>query len=157
MSVKASDPKTGRGWFSPVVLIRVSAILFVGLVVGHMSAYPWASTRVAEQSQLVGSMKAVDFVFAGEHQTFWGLYFGWGVLVAVLLITMAIILWLLSDLAPLAPRRVGTVTGLVALLCLIGCYISFRFFFVPPAVFFAVASVVLLTATVQLMGKSEEH
>jgi len=31
------------------------------------------------------SMKTTNFVFAGERQTYWGLYYGWGVLVGVLL------------------------------------------------------------------------
>jgi len=29
---------------SPVVLIRLGSVLFVGLMIGHMSAYPWTST-----------------------------------------------------------------------------------------------------------------
>jgi len=28
---------------SPVVLIRLGSVLFVGLMIGHMSAYPWTS------------------------------------------------------------------------------------------------------------------
>jgi hypothetical protein len=28
-------------WPSPTILIRVGSILMVGLMIGHMSAYPW--------------------------------------------------------------------------------------------------------------------
>ena len=105
---------------SPVVLVRVCSILFVGLMIGHMSAHPWASSVVPREAQLVGLMKTTDFVFAGEHQTYWGLYYGWGVLVGVLLAMTAIILWLVSDLAHLVPRRVGLITGAVSLASLIG-------------------------------------
>lgn len=141
---------------SPVTLIRICSVLFVGLMFGHASAYPWSSAQVAQQAELVAAMRTVNFVFAGESQTYWALYFGWGVLVAVLLLTIAIILWLVSDLALLAPRRVGIMTGVISAVSLIGCFISFRFFYIPPTVFFAVQSVVLLVATVQLLGRSGE-
>ena len=144
-----------RNWFelpfSPVILIRICSVLFLGLMLGHVSGYPWSSTYVAQQTELVASMKTVNFVFAGEQQTYWSLYLGWGVLVAALLLSIAVALWLVSDLALLAPRRVGFITAVFSILSLAGCYISFRFFYVPPTVFFAVLCVGLLVATVQLL------
>jgi hypothetical protein len=121
-----------------------------------MSAYPWTSAKELSQSRLVGSMKAVDFIFMGEHQTYWSLYFGWGVLVAALLLTIAIALWLISDFVWFAPRQVGAITGFISLLCLLGSYISSQFFYAPPAAFFAVACVVLVIATVQLLATKGE-
>jgi hypothetical protein len=147
-----SPGKSSRFGVSPVLLIRASSIVFAGLMIGHLSGYPWSSNDVDQQIKLVRLMKSVNFVFAGERQTYWGLYLGWGVLVALLLLTIAIILWLVSDLARLAPRRVGAITGVVSAISLIGCYISYRFFYIPPAVFFAVLCGVLLAATVQLLG-----
>ena len=46
-----------------MALIRLSAILFVGLMVGHMSAYPWTSIPRPQDTQFVESIKAIDFVF----------------------------------------------------------------------------------------------
>lgn len=137
---------------SPVALIRLAAILCAALMIGHLSGYPWSASEVASQAELLNSMKSVNFVFAGEPQSYWCLYLGWGILVAVLLTTIAIVLWLVSDLARVAPRRVGSITGVVSVISLIGCGISFRFFYIPPAVFFAVQCVVLLAATLQLLG-----
>jgi hypothetical protein len=136
---------------SPVALIRLCSILFFLLMVGHMSAYPWTSTHGVQESQLVDSMKSVEFNFFGERSAYWSLYFGWGLLVGVLLFTLAIILWLLSDLARRAPRHLGLITGVISASCLVGAYLSFRFFFIPPIVFFLAICVILLTATVQLM------
>jgi hypothetical protein len=96
-------------------------------------------------------MKSVEFVFFGEHSTYWSLYFGWGLLIGVLLLTFSVILWLLSDLARLAPRRLGVITGILSASCLIGSYLSFRFFFIPPFLFFLVLCVILLTVSVQLL------
>jgi hypothetical protein len=78
-------------------------------------------------------------------------YFGWGLLVGVLLLTLAIILWFLSDLARVAPRRLGVITGIISVSCLVGAYLSFRFFYIPPILFFSAICVILLTATVQLL------
>jgi hypothetical protein len=138
---------------SPVILIRLSAVLVFLLMIGHMSACPWSSTHGLQETQLIDSMKSVDFVFFGERSAYWSLYFGWGLLVGVLLLTLAILLWFLSDFAQVAPRRLGVITGIISASSLIGSYLSFRFFFIPPFVLFSVICLILLTVTVQLMGK----
>jgi hypothetical protein len=51
---------------SPVVLIRLGSVLFVGLMIGHMSAYPWTSTHTLQETEVVGLMKTVAFEFMGE-------------------------------------------------------------------------------------------
>ena len=113
---------------SPAGLMRLSALLVVLLMIGHTSAYPWASTHALHESQLVELMKSVDFAFAGERSTYWSLYYGWGLLISVLLLTWGIILWLMADLARLAPRRVAAITGILCASALAGAYLSWRFF-----------------------------
>jgi hypothetical protein len=95
-------------------------------------------------------MKSVNFEFAGERSTYWSLYYGWGLLISVLLVTMGIVLWLMADLARLAPRRVGAIAGILSASSLVGAYLSWRFFYKPPFAFYLVIGAVLLTATVQL-------
>jgi len=152
MSENKSNNKRLLGFLvSPVVLIRLSSILVVLLMAGHTSAYPWTSTHGLQEIQLVDSMKSVEFEFLGERSTYWSLYYGWGLLISVLLLTLAIILWLLSDLARLAPRRLGVITGIISASCLVGAYLSFRFFYIPPFLFFSAICVILLTAAVQLL------
>jgi len=136
----------------PIALIRLSSVLFLFLTAGHMSAYPWSSAGSPQQARLASSMKSTDFTFMGERSTYWNLYFGWGLLVGVLLFTIATMLWLLSNLARLAPRRVGAMTGLIAMISMIGAWLSFRFFYVPPMLSFAASCVVLLVATVRLLS-----
>jgi hypothetical protein len=152
MSMNNITPNRSSGFaLSPIMVIRICSVLFVGLMLGHVSGYPWSSPYVAQETELAAAMKSVNFVFAGEAQTYWNLYLGWGVLVAALLLTIAITLWLVSDLALVAPRRVAAITGVISALSLIGCYISFRFFYIPPAIFFAMQCLGLLWATVQLL------
>ena len=136
---------------SPVVLVRLSSILVFLLMVGHTSAYPWTSTHGLQEIQLVDSMRSVEFEFMGERSSYWSLYFGWGLLISVLLLTLAIILWLLSGLARLAPRRLGIIIGIISASCLVGACLSFRFFYLPPFLFFSAICVILLTAAVQLL------
>ncbi len=101
MSENESNNKRLLGFLvSPVVLIRLSSILVVLLMAGHTSAYPWTSTHGPQETQLVDSMKSVEFEF---------------------------------------------------LSCLVGAYLSFRFFYIPPFLFFSVICVILLTAAVQLL------
>ena len=136
---------------SPTALIRLSSLLFVFLALGHMSAYPWASTHGDQATQLVATMKIIDFEFMGEHSTYWNLYYGWGLLVGVLLFSVATILWLVADLVRLAPKRLGIVAGLLSAVSAVGAYLSFRYFYVPPLVSFAAICLILLTVAVRLL------
>lgn len=139
---------------SPVVLIRASSILVVLLMAGHLSAYPWTANHGIQETQLVDSMKSVDFEFLGARSTYWNLYFGWGILISIQLLTLSLILWLLSDLAQLAPRRLGVITGIISACCLLGAYLSYRYFYIPPFLFYLAIWIMLLTASVRLLRPS---
>lgn len=141
---------------SPIVLIRLTSVLVFLLMVGHMSAYPWTSTHVQQETQLVDSMKSIGFVFFGERSDYWSLYFGFGLLIGVLLFTLAIILWFLADLAHLVPHRLGVITGIISASSLVCAYLSFRFFFTPPVLLYSVICVILPTAAVQLLRQPLE-
>jgi hypothetical protein len=139
---------------SPVVLIRLCSILFVILTIGHTSGYPWTTGEQLREKQLVASMKSVDLVFVGERSSYWSLYFGWGLYVAVLLLTLTIILWFLSNVARLAPRPVGIMIQIISASCLAGAYLSFRFFYIPPFLLLSAIFVILQTAAVLLMRQT---
>lgn len=145
-----------KRWPSPRALFRVSSILMVGLMIGHMSAYPWISTKAPQESQLRTLMKSLPFVFMGERSTYWNLYFGWGILVGVLLLAFAGILWILSDVTTLKPRSVGAISAVVSTMSLVGACLSFRFFYVPPFVLFSTICTTLLVATLQLLNRRNE-
>lgn len=154
-----SDNKSNNerlpGFFtSPVVLIRVSSIL-VGLeTVGHISGYPWTAGHVLQETQLVHSMKAVDYLFFGERSSYWNLYSGWGLFIFVLLFTLANILWFLSNLARLAPRQIGVITGIISTGLLACAYLSFRFFYLPSSLLLSATCLILLTAAAQLLRQT---
>jgi len=142
------------GFFgSPVALMRLSAILFVGLTAGHLSAYPFARENAPLEKQLVGSMKHVRFEFLGEYTTYWNLYFGWGIFIAVLLLTLAFVLWFLADIAPLTPRRIGVITGLLSAASFACAYLSYRFFFIPPFLLLLIIGLIMLKTAIQLLRK----
>lgn len=135
---------------SPRTLIRLSSILVVLLMIGHMSAYPWMSKDTTSPVQLGDLMRSVEFSFMGARSTYWNLYFGWGLLVALNLVATAFILWVLSDLADRAPRPIAIVTGVIAGMCLVGAYLSLRYFYLPAFLLYVLVGVLLLTATRQL-------
>ena len=93
---------------------------------------------------------------SGQHSTYWNLYFGWGVLVAVLLLALASILWILPDLATLRPRSAGAISAIVAIASLFGAYLSFRFFYMPPFLLFSIICATLTGATTQLLRPRNE-
>jgi len=143
---------------SPQLLIRTASILLVALTLGHMSAYPWSSARVAEQVRLSGTMRSVPFGFMGQTTTYWNLYFGWGMLVGILLLALAIVVWLLAELIPHAPRIVAKLCAVIAGTSLIGAYLSWRFFFLPPCLLFLAIAISLSIATLILTRRSSaEH
>lgn len=154
MSSRTPESKQPSAFqFSPAALIRLSSVLIVMLTVGHTSAYPWASNHGQQEIELVSSMKTVGFVFLGERSTYWNLYFGWGLLVSVLLLTLALVLWFLSDLVQFAPRPVGVIAGVISAACLIGALLSSRFFYLPPTITFAVVCLILLATAARLLRR----
>ena len=165
-SVTSDHKSTSRWWRSPVVLMRVSSILFFLTMFGHAAGYPWTSTtRDLRETMLVESMKDTPYVFFshtpyrffGEHTTYWRLYFGWGLLVPILLLTLAVVVWILSDLAHLDSRNVGAISGVLSAASLAGAYISFRFFFTPPVLTYSAICILLMTAAVQLLRRRDHQ
>ena len=98
----------------------------------------------------------LDGLFMGERSTYWNLYFGWGILVGVLLFTLAGILWILSEVTTLRPRSTGAISAVISTTSLVGAYLSFRFFYIPPFVLFSIICTTLLAATVQLLNRRNE-
>ena len=98
----------------------------------------------------------VPFVFMGERSTYWNLYFGWGILVGVLLLALAGILWILSDVTTLRPRSSGAISAVISTTSLVGAYLSFHFFYIPPFVLYSIICTTLLAATLQLLNKRNE-
>jgi len=150
--VTSQSAPSGKRWGVPVALIRSSAVLFGGLMLGHMSAYPWTSAHVARQVNLAEQMRTIPFEFMGEHSTYWNLYFGWGLLVGVLLFTLAITLWLLARLVYSDARAVGAIAGIFSATSAVGAYLSIQYFYVPPFLFYLVIAALLATAAVQLLS-----
>ncbi len=101
-------------------------------------------------------MKSIPFEFMGERSTYWDLYFGWGLLVGALLLTLAIILWFLAGLARTGLRSVGAITGIISATSLVGACLSLRFFYVPPLIFFSIICVILMAAAVQLLRSQND-
>jgi len=139
---------------SPVVLIRLSSILFVVLTIGHISGYPWTKDQNFREKQLVASMKSVDLIFVGERSSYWNLYFGWGLYIAVLLLTLTIILWFLSNISRLTPRPVSAMIRIISASCLAEAYLSFRFFYIPPFLLSLAIFVILQMAAIRLMRQT---
>src|SRR5215813_9367796 len=155
-SVMLDGTSYNSQWLSPNTLIRVGSIIMVGLMIGHMSAYPWTSMKALQETQLTTLMKSVPFEFMGERSTYWNLYFGWGVLVAILLLALASILWILLDFAMFRPRSAGAISAIVSSASLVGVYLSFRFFYISPFILFSIICATLTGATTQLLRQRNE-
>jgi hypothetical protein len=98
-------------------------------------------------------MRDIPFEFMGERSTYWNLYFGWGLLAGVLLFTLALTLWLLARLAYFDARGVGAISGTLSAASAVGAYLSIRYFYVPPFLFFLAIAALLATAAVQLLRR----
>ena len=92
----------------------------------------------------------LPFVFLGEASTYWNLYFGWGILVALCLLTFAAILWFVSDLARVSSHGVGAICWVMSAASFVSAGISFRYFYLPPTVTYLACGVFLARAALQL-------
>jgi len=119
-------------------------LLFCGMhTVGGLLS---EQTYGPESDGALASMKAVHFPLMGADCTWYGLYFGFGLLFSVFLLVSAAITWHLGGLRPserraLAPVAWSLFLGFVLVACL-----SWRYFFAAPG---ATATVIAALLGVQ--------
>jgi hypothetical protein len=132
------------------LLYRVSSILLVLFAIGHTLGFRQIDPTWGVDS-LVQSMKSIHFNANGANRTYWEFFVGFGLFVTVLMLFASIIAWQFGGLPSevLAAMRVSA-WGFAVCFAVVS-YLSWRYFFMVPAVF-SIAIFLCLAAAAWLSG-----
>jgi hypothetical protein len=83
---------------SPKVLLRIASIILFFKAIGHtLYIVTWKETTDTLQSEIVKQMAVHKFPFGGTSRSFADYYNGFGYILSVVFMMIAITLWMVSD------------------------------------------------------------
>lgn len=136
-------------YFTPFRLAAYLALLFCA---GHTLGGMLARGTLGDSADAVfATMRSTHFVFNGADCTWYGFWFGFGLMVSALLVLVALTAFVLDRVTADAWPQVAPIAwGLVATM-LANSVIAWRYFFAGPVVF---SVVILLLLVVGLTRKN---
>jgi hypothetical protein len=128
-------------------ILRIASVLAFVQAIAHagmfLTAHP---THGPDEIAVVTAMKSHAFTFGGFSRSYWDMYFGYGLLAALVVVFEAMLFWLLAGLAHDEPARLRPIIGLFILYNLAHAALLFRYFFAVPIAADALVATALLWA-----------
>ena len=120
---------------STVAALRAASIIAALQGVAHATMFLRARpTHGPTESAVVDAMRSQAFDFAGSMRSYWDMYFGYGLMSALVVIVEAVLLWQLANGAGQAPGLVRSVTVVLLIYNLAHAALAARYFFATPIV-----------------------
>jgi hypothetical protein len=125
---------------------RLAAYVLVVFCAGHTAGGMLSQRSFGPQSDAVfAAMKSVQFNFNGASCTWYGFWFGFGLMVSVFLLLSALIAWQLDKVPPESWSLVSVLAWALVVAHLCNAILSFTYFFAGPG-FLASGATLLLGA-----------
>ncbi|MGB8472737.1 MAG: hypothetical protein WCE61_01480 [Candidatus Acidiferrum sp.] len=125
------------------VLYRIAAVVFVLFAVGHTYGFLSLRAPSAEGRAVFDAMNTVQFVVHGRAYTYGAFYRGFGLSCTVAMLFSAFLAWHLGQLARSAPAAIGALGWVFFAVQVASIVLSLKYFGPPPAVFSAVAAIIV--------------
>jgi len=123
---------------------RVSTYLLCLFFAGHTGGGMLAQKSMGPQADAVfAAMKSVEFNFNGSSSTWYGFWFGFGLMCSVFLAFSAVMAWKLDQVPASAWSHVKVMAWALVVSQALNAYLSFRYFFVGPGTFAALVTVLM--------------
>lgn len=123
---------------------KISAYLLVLFFLGHTLGGMISQKSMGAASDTVfESMKAVHFDFNGADSTWYGFWFGFGLLTSVFLLFSVIVAWQLDKVETKAWPAVSAIAWAFAVAHAATCALSWAYFFAGPGVISTLVTVLL--------------
>ena len=131
----------------PTLFLRIASVLTLIHGVGHTIGGVFGSPRNGtEEMAVIDTMKAHSFNVMGSMRTYWDFFFGYGLILSILLIIEGVLFWQLATLAKTDATRIKPIVALFSLSFVGTAIIGWKYFFVAPAVMELLIAVCLATA-----------
>lgn len=119
----------------PHIWLRVSAVLTLLYCAGHTSGIPWTPGETPAAANVVTAMQTTRFGAQGVDRSYWDYYFGFGVIISVFLLILAVALWQLGSVTRSTPVAARPMMISFFLCFAINAVLSWQYFFALPAIF----------------------
>ena len=124
----------GGGELTASNFLRIASVLSIFNCAGHTTGVFSAPKHGAAEIAVVETMKSYHLDVMGSMRSYWDFLFGYGLSVTITLLVQAILFWQLATLAKRSPACVRPIAGLFFLNCIGIAIISWKYFFIGPAV-----------------------
>jgi hypothetical protein len=122
----------------PTLFLRIAFVLTLLHCVLHTGGVFSSPRHGAEEIGVVKTMKAHQFDVFGSMRSYWDFLFGYGLFLTIGLLVQAILFWQLAMFAKTSattnPTWIKPILALFFFNCLAMAMISWKYFFVGPAV-----------------------
>jgi hypothetical protein len=123
---------------------RIAAYLLVLFCAGHTAGGMLSQQSFGPESDAVfASMKAVHFSLNGASVTWYGFWFGFGLMVSVFLLFSALVAWQLDKVEPANWPAVAVIAWTLVASHVCNAVLSWTYFFAGPGVLATVIAVLL--------------
>jgi len=113
---------------------RLATYLLVIFFAGHTGGGMLAQKSLGPSADTVfDAMKTVHFTFNGADSTWYGFWFGFGIMVSAYILFSAVVAWQLDKVPPERWGDVSTIAWALAATQLASTLLSFKYFFLGPA------------------------
>jgi len=137
------------------IVLRAAAVIALVQAAAHAALFLTAKPgHGAEEVAVIDAMKSHYFLFAGQPRNYWGFYYGYGLMAALVVVVEAVLFWMLAVVAKDTPARTRPIIALFILYNIAHAAILSRYFFPLPIVMDALVTVTLLLAFVAATSDS---
>jgi len=128
-------------------VLRIAAVIALVQAAAHATLFLTAKPgHGAEEIAVIDAMKSHIFLFAGQPRSYWGFYYGYGLMAALVVVVEAVLFWMLADIAKDTPARTRPIIALFVVYNIAHAAILSRYFFPLPIIMDGLVTATLLWA-----------
>ncbi|AKU90419.1 LIC_13387 family protein [Vulgatibacter incomptus] len=133
-----------------ITWFRAASVLLVLFFTGHTVGGMFSEASMGPEADAVfGSMKTVHFDFNGSDATWYGFWFGFGILTSVFLLFSAFTAWKLDGVKPESWPVVSGIAWALVGSQAANALLSWKYFFAGPGVMATLISALLVVGAVR--------
>ena len=135
------------------LLLRIASVLTLIHCVLHTIGGVFGSPKHGvEEIAVVETIKSHHFDVMGSMRSYWDFFFGYGLFVTIVLLVNSVFFWQLATLSKTNPAWMRPILGLFCLNFLVMAIVSWKYFFIAPAVTELLIAACLALAFAKLPG-----
>lgn len=134
---------------------RLATYLLLVFCVGHTGGGMLAQKSMGPAADAVfAAMKSVHFDFNGADVTWYGFWFGFGLMVSAYIVFSAVLAWQLDKIPAERWHDASTIAWALIVTQLAGALLSFAYFFLGPALLGLAVTALLTVGTLRKSARA---